>query len=142
MTTREPLRRLSAVNDALRVGDRGLIGFQLVDAGGWVGVVTFEACLVPGIWAPIVATRYDDGTSATTASTVGLYHVDGAGLFDVRVRLSTATSGALDVAAVPFDGGWRRGVVVTPVPTDSGNRVTVAGEQRVTVAGDRRIWRS
>lgn len=105
----QPLR-LAAANDSAEFGGEGRIGIQLVDPGSpsWSGVVTFEARLAPGVWSPIPATRYDDGTVATTATAAGLYRIAGAGAINVRARLSTATQGALNVSAVPWEGTAER----------------------------------
>jgi len=87
--------QMSVLNDTvvLTVGGYGTVGFEI--GGTFTGTVTFEG-RVGGTWRALaVATLAVPGTFVTTTTAPGSWVGSAAGLTQVRMRFSTATSGTV-----------------------------------------------
>lgn len=88
---------IDAVDAAVSISlpEQGSAGFQV--EGDWVGTIAFEAS-IGGAWVPLTVST-PDGTSKVTSTTAnGLWVASAAGLRAVRARLSTYTSGSVNVS--------------------------------------------
>lgn len=73
------------------------VAFQV--SGTFVGTITWEAKIDSSNWIVVDATNLNDSNVATTATVVGLYRVQTAGLSDIRAKITAYTSGAITVKA-------------------------------------------
>lgn len=80
--------------------DNGALGTLTMQVSGtFVGTVTFEGTVDGSNWIALLCTNVNAGTTATTATAVGIFRVDCSGLAQVRARVSAYTSGAITVTA-------------------------------------------
>lgn len=100
-------RTLSTVNDAIAIAiDSESNATFECSYSAWVGVVSFEATTDGTNWVSIFGYAAGTGSSLLTAdqtqisSTGTIFRATVAGFASVRIRLSTATSGALAVTAI------------------------------------------
>lgn len=111
-------------------------GFSTVAAqveGTFVGTITWEGRVVADpadttTWTAIYAINVNTGTSATTATTTGIYQLDVSAFSEFRARVSAWTSGTITVIAVASLGEGQN--APGPLPTGSttlGNGQATAG---------------
>lgn len=86
----------------LMLAPHGLLGVQLIGAGGFDGSVTFEGSLDGANWVPVRATRVSDGAVASVAVAPSneIWQLDTAGLLFFRVTVAGRTVGTITVFAV------------------------------------------
>lgn len=105
---------LSALNDVavLEVRGAGAVGVQLVDAqlpAAWNGTVTFEGSLDGKTYVAFNMVPSNSVTVATTSTSAGCWSGNCGGYRFFRVRLSTATAGAVRVDTQSADAGGKTG---------------------------------
>lgn len=69
-------------------------------AGVTSATLTFEATVDGTNWVALQATNLNDGNAATTATANGLYRMTVLGLAQVRARISTYSSGTINVTGL------------------------------------------
>jgi len=80
--------------------DNGAAGFAI--SGTWTGTITFEGSADGGTsWTAIDAWPLGSRTAVTTATAVGQWQVNAAGLTTLRMRASATMSGAATVTITP-----------------------------------------
>lgn len=88
---------IDAVDAAVSISlpEQGSAGFQV--EGDWVGTIAFEAS-IGGAWVPLTVSTPDGTSKVTSTTSNGLWVASTAGLRAVRARLSTYTSGSVNVS--------------------------------------------
>lgn len=80
--------------------DKGSAGFTI--AGTWTGTITFEGSADGGTsWTAIEAWPLGSRTAVTSATAVGQWQVNAAGLTTLRMRASATITGSATVTITP-----------------------------------------
>ncbi len=99
VTARAAGTNFNAIATTETMGDAANIwaGATLVGGTDFVGSIEF-LCTLDGVyWAPILATYVPDGTTGSSATGVGIWRFDVAGLLAVSFPISAYTSGVINV---------------------------------------------
>jgi hypothetical protein len=92
---------ISGANSIFGMMFEGMATGTIQLSGTWAGTITFEATADGGNWTGILGYRVDGGLVATLTTTAsGILRFSATGLVGLRVRFSTATSGAPTVLIV------------------------------------------
>ena len=109
------------------------VGVELT--GTFAGTFQFEGTIGGSTWVAVNATPVASTTAVTSATAAGVWQIAAAGLTGVRVRCSTYSSGAANVALVASSGAAKRnsgggagtGDVVGPASATDGHLATFDG---------------